>query len=67
LISDNNNDCIHLVLLPIVNEDKLLIKSFSCKGKDDGQVNQPIGIITQDSNIYVVDSGNHRIQKFSLL
>jgi len=60
----NNN--IHLVLLPIVNEEKLLIKSFSYKGKD-GQVNSPNGIITQGTNIYVVDSGNNRIQKFSLL
>jgi len=67
LISDWNNS-IHLVLLPTVNEDKLFIKSFSLvEGKDDGQVDHPLGITTQGSNIYVVDYGNNRIQKFSLL
>jgi len=67
VISDYDNNCIDLVLIPITNEEKLLVKSFSCKGKDDGQVDHPLGITTQGSNIYVVDNGNNRIQKFSLL
>jgi len=46
---------------------KLYFKSFSCNGTDDGQVDHPRGIITQDNFIWVVDSGNNRIQKFSLL
>jgi len=59
-------NCIDLVLLPRTNEEKLLIKSFSCKGKEDGQVLNPAGIITQGSHIWVVDLGNNRIQQFSL-
>jgi len=57
-----------LFLLPRANEKKkLYFKSFSCNGTDDGQVDHPRGIITQDNFIWVVDSGNNRIQKFSLL
>jgi len=71
LITDSDNDCIHLILFPKTNETKLRIKSFSSKGKDDGQVDLPFGIITQcvDNNtfVWVADSFNNRIQKFSLV
>jgi len=66
VISDWDNNCIDLVLLPRTKEEKLLIKSLSCFGKEDGQVNKPLGIITQGSRIWVVDNDNNRIQKFSL-
>jgi len=42
-----------------------LIKSFTCQGKEDGKVYYPRGVISQD-NIWIVDSENNRIQKFSL-
>jgi len=58
---------IHSVLIPRTNDEKLLTKSFSSKGNGDGKFNTPIGTITQDNVIWVVDSGNNRIQKFSIL
>jgi len=67
IISDEFKHCIHLVLIPRTNDEKLLTKSFSPKGDEDGKVNYPRGIITQYIVIWVVDSGNHRIQKFSIL
>ena len=39
---------------------------FGAKGSKDGQFNQPTGIaVNQHGNIFVVDHGNHRVQKFS--
>ena len=39
---------------------------FGAKGGKDGQFNQPTGIaVNQYGKIFVVDHGNHRVQKFS--
>jgi len=37
-----------------------------CASEGDGQFNHPEGVATDSQgNVYVIDSGNHRIQKFS--
>lgn len=53
-------------------EEEKLIQKYIIKkkwgsfGSGNGQFNNPTGIICDDdNNIYVVDSGNDRIQKFT--
>lgn len=39
--------------------------AFGETGNDDGQFNNPTGItLDKEGNVFVVDSGNNRIQKF---
>ncbi len=59
-VSDFKSDSVH-----ILDKDLNLIKSFGTTGKDAGNFHGPKGIkFDKDGNIYVVDSGNSRIQKF---
>lgn len=43
-----------------------LVGYFGEKGTGDGQFNNPSRITTDDKNIYVIDSGNSRIQIFDI-
>src|SRR5690349_17041858 len=44
-----------------------IIKTFSSPGSGNGQLNNPRGIVLDDKgNLYVVDSGNNRIQEFDI-
>jgi len=65
VISNYYSNCIDL--LKRENEEILLVKSFSLEGSENGQVTSPEGIIAQGSDIWVVDCGNNRIQKLSLI
>ena len=40
-----------------------LVRKAACR---DGQLKFPIGLAILDEVLYVVDSGNHRVQKFTL-
>lgn len=43
-----------------------VLKHFGTFGKEDGQLDRPTSVAVDESgNVWVVDSGNHRIQKFS--
>lgn len=43
-----------------------IVSSWGGKGSGNGQFNRPGKItIDKDGNLYVIDSGNHRIQKFA--
>lgn len=46
-------------------DEPVFVGNFGGSGTDDGLFNNPLGM-TSDSvgNIYVIDSGNHRVQKF---
>jgi len=50
----------------ILNKKGSKIKTFGTKGSGKGQFHGPEGLdFDKKGNIYVVDSGNHRIQKFT--
>lgn len=60
-LSDYNNDCI----LKVDSEGDLITK-WGSKGSGDGEFNGPCDIVVDlEGNVYVADTGNHRIQKFS--
>lgn len=42
------------------------ITRWGSKGSADGQFNKPTGVaVDKEGNVYVMDTGNHRIQKFT--
>lgn len=48
------------------SQDKL-IEKFGSQGKGDGQFQYPCGVaFDSDSDLYVTDSHNHRVQKFDI-
>ncbi|MFH0926597.1 MAG: 6-bladed beta-propeller [bacterium] len=51
----------------IENEKHIIryITSWGEKGQDKNQLQEPAAIIAYEDDIFVVDKGNHRIQKFS--
>ena len=57
----NNGTCVS-ILLP---EGKK-IRTFGTQGSRNGQLKDAYGVaVDRDDNIYIVDCGNHRVQKFS--
>ena len=43
------------------------VNEWAEEGEGDGQFNQPHGVaVASDGSVYVADSGNNRIQKFSV-
>ena len=51
----------------IFDQQDQLIRTFGCKGCDNGQFNGPCGVSFDSNNcLYVVDGENHRVQKFNL-
>ncbi|MFH0975476.1 MAG: hypothetical protein V1874_06800 [Spirochaetota bacterium] len=60
VVSDFKMDVAH-----ILDKNLKLIKSLGSSGKADGNFHGPKGLcLDEDGNIYVVDSGNNRVQKF---
>ena len=42
-----------------------LLRSFGCKGDQEGEFNEPCGIVFYNDKIVVVDRNNHRVQVLS--
>ncbi len=60
-VSDFQNDTVY-----IMNTEPRILKSFGGTGNGEGSFHGPQGLCyDRGGNIYVVDSGNHRVQKFS--
>ncbi|MDY6968019.1 MAG: hypothetical protein SVR08_05125, partial [Spirochaetota bacterium] len=60
VVSDFKNDIVY-----IMDVNCKILKSFGSSGIDHGRFHGPEGVcFDNDGNIYVVDSGNNRIQKF---
>lgn len=60
-VSDFQNDTVY-----IMNTEPRILKSFGKTGNGEGSFHGPQGVCyDRGGNIYVVDSGNHRVQKFS--
>lgn len=56
-----------LFVLPCMSQTFIEQGRFGEKGKAPGQFNNPLAIaVSRDGIVYVVDSGNHRIQLFTL-
>lgn len=50
----------------VFNPDGKFIASFGGEGTDKGKFKGPTGITLSKGSIYVVDWGNHRVQKFAV-
>ncbi|MFC1670203.1 VWA domain-containing protein [Spirochaetota bacterium] len=49
----------------IIDKDAKILKKFGSPGSGEGRFHGPQGVcFDKTGNIYVVDSGNHRVQKF---
>ena len=43
----------------------MFVKEWGTAGSGDGQFNSPFGVaVDSNGDVYVADTGNHRIQKF---
>lgn len=59
-VTDFGRDCVYLM-----NEGMKILKTFGSSGNGEGLFHGPQGVCFDSrGNIYVVDSGNHRVQKF---
>lgn len=59
-VSDFKNDAVY-----IMNTIPKVLSEFGSSGSGEGQFHGPEGVcFGRDGSIYVVDSGNHRVQKF---
>lgn len=59
-VTDFGRDCVYLM-----NETMKILKTFGSTGSGEGLFHGPQGVcFDPKGNIYVVDSGNHRVQKF---
>lgn len=61
IVTDTNNNNVLL----FDNKGRLL-RSFGIMGSSKGQLFQPFGVATDNENILVADSGNRRIQVFTM-
>ena len=62
LVSDRDNHCIKAF-----DQSGTFLYKFGKKGNQDGQFNWPYGLLVDSSaNLLVCDSGNNRVQQFSL-
>ncbi|XP_065908000.1 E3 ubiquitin-protein ligase TRIM71-like [Dysidea avara] len=62
-VADYSNHCVHL--FDGHNQDQF-IRSISTKGSGNSEFNGPISLaFDNDSCLYVVDTNNHRVQKFN--
>ena len=51
--------------IQMYSQDGEFLSEFGSKGSGDGELDNPRGLLYLDGQIYVVDSGNHRIQVFT--
>jgi len=62
LVADRGNSCIK-----VFNQSGPFLYKFGKEGNQDGQFNFPQGMLVDSSNnLLVCDSGNNRVQQFSL-
>ena len=61
IVSDTNNDTVQMF-----NRDGESVRKFGSSGSGPGQLKQPFGVATDGELIFVVDSGNGRIQVFNI-
>ncbi len=52
--------------IEVFNKKGELLKIWQSSGLSPGQFNLPRGIAITDKYIYVVETGNHRVQRFNL-
>jgi len=70
-VTDYHNHCVY-VLEDYMHthttvRERILFKRFGSHGSNNGQFHNPHGIaFDSNNNLFVVDSGNHRIQKFDV-
>lgn len=66
VLSDRKRVITELDKVCVYDHDGIKELTIGSKGDKPGQFNHPTGITVDSSNnLYIVDSGNHRIQKFS--
>ena len=51
----------------VLKPDGSTVTTFGSSGSEDGQFSSPYGVAVWGNSVYVCDSGNSRIQKFSML
>ena len=70
-VTDHHNHCVYL-LNGYIPQQKYyntyqMFKKLGSQGNDDGQFQNPCGVVFDSkNNLYVVDGNNHRIQKFDM-
>jgi len=61
-VADYSNDCVY-----VIDSKDQLVRKVGSHGKNVGEFVNPRGVVLDNENhIYVVDSGNHRVQKFDI-
>ena len=61
-VADYSNHCVY-----IFDDKDELIRKFGSNGSNNGQFSCPRGVEFDNHNhVYVVDNGNHRVQKFDI-
>ena len=61
-VTDDTKSCVY-----IFDSQNCLAHKFGEQGSKDGKFNRPFGVaFDSNDHLYVVDGGNHRVQKFSI-
>ena len=62
IVTDRNNNCVK-----VFDERGQFLYKFGEKGNGDGQMNRPFGLcVDKNNNVFLCNTGNSRIQRFTL-
>ena len=62
IVADKNNNCVK-----VFDEKGQFLYKFGEKGNGDGQMNRPFGLcVDKNNNVFLCNTGNSRIQRFTL-